>query len=310
MTYIFFGCCFFYILPYFATKGFLKCGLVFFFSVLRFGAKFALPTNTRVHFFGMKIMSFLETKKKKKMGWWFVVFVVLFLLVFAATKIRYDFTFVQSKRERFIRYPPSCEETIVKKFMDGKLIISVIGVYASGKSFLSKSLSKSLQMCRVDLDEINHLPNWKVRSSESFCIEVQRLLSHEAHGRCGGVIIDGNYSKALRIVWPNSHLILWLDYEACVNWIRLIRRSIVRLCKKEKICGGNVESMDRLVSWNDDSLFYRLWSRHSKNRKKYKRRLFEDEFQAENAMVLRFCSPADLNEWKTKFISTLQNCEG
>lgn len=79
---------------------------------------------------------------------------------------------------------------------DGKGIyrIHVIGNSGTGKSTLSRQLSKLLNIPYVPLDEVFWNPNWSAPSNEEFQSRVDVLLDQH---RDTGWVIDGNYSRRM-----------------------------------------------------------------------------------------------------------------
>ena len=84
--------------------------------------------------------------------------------------------------------------------------ISIVGGSGSGKSTLCDILSEKFSLPAVHLDSINFKPNWiEIDKNERDKIISAKALEDKW-------IIDGNYTKTLKLRFEKADLIIWLDY--------------------------------------------------------------------------------------------------
>ncbi len=102
-----------------------------------------------------------------------------------------------------------------------------------GKTTLSKQLAELLKISHIELDSIQHGPNWVQCEKEEFVrqacqrmglISQQSSSSPTTQERVVEWVVDGNYNAVRDIVWDNASLIIWLDYELSVIFPRLFYR--------------------------------------------------------------------------------------
>ena len=83
--------------------------------------------------------------------------------------------------------------------------ISIIGGSGTGKTTLSESLSKDLNMPVYHIDGIHHLKNWEIRKKEETDKIIHDIIKKDKW------IIDGTYTKTLEDRVKVSDLIIYLD---------------------------------------------------------------------------------------------------
>ena len=85
--------------------------------------------------------------------------------------------------------------------------LSIVGPSGSGKTTLSKRVATELNMPRLELDSLQHQPNWTALDPEVFR---QRVRSFVDQPRW---VTDGNYTaiKALDVIWARADHVIWLD---------------------------------------------------------------------------------------------------
>ena len=91
------------------------------------------------------------------------------------------------------------------------------------------------------MDELHWKSDWVESTSEEFFLKkLKKKLSSE------NWILDGNYYKAQDIKWEKINQVIFLDLPFWLVLFRVIRRSISRVIKREKLWHGNKESLIRL----------------------------------------------------------------
>jgi len=118
--------------------------------------------------------------------------------------------------------------------------INVVGTSGSGKSTFSKKLSRKINHSYIEMDELHWKSNWVESTNKDFFEKLKKKLSSE------NWILDGNYFKAQDIKWEKINQVIFLDLPLWLVLFRVIRRSISRAIKREKLWHGNKESLLRL----------------------------------------------------------------
>jgi adenylate kinase family enzyme len=165
--------------------------------------------------------------------------------------------------------------------------VNVKGISGSGKTTFGRQLAERLGVPYVELDALNHLPNWTETSAE----ELSRLVAEFMAGATDGWVIDGNYeSKLGRLVLDSADRIVWLDPPLHLVLRRLWRRTVSRIRDDVELWSGNRESWrGAFFGWN--SLFawtLRSWVRH--------RRRWPRAFEGD-PRVVRLRSPEEIRRW-------------
>lgn len=122
--------------------------------------------------------------------------------------------------------------------------IQVIGGSCSGKSTLAGRLAEQLGVPHVELDALNHLPNWRESTPEELRRKVETTLAP-----LDGWIVDGDYRRKIgMLVLDRADTVLWLDLPLAVSLRRLWHRSTSRMRAGTELWGtGNRESWRNLL---------------------------------------------------------------
>jgi adenylate kinase family enzyme len=165
--------------------------------------------------------------------------------------------------------------------------VNVKGISGSGKSTFARELAERLGVPYLEIDAINHGPNW----TEAKPAELQARVREFMASAPDGWVIDGNYeSKLGGLVLAAAERIVWLDPPLRVALRRLWRRTLQRIRGDLELWGGNCESW-RGAFWGRESLFawtLRSWVRH--------RRQWPQKF-AGDARIVRLRSDEEARRW-------------
>jgi adenylate kinase family enzyme len=121
-----------------------------------------------------------------------------------------------------------------------------------GKTTVGRAIAERLGLPFVELDALHHGPGWTEASAEELQAKVRPIVESHAW------VVDGNYRGKLGdLVLERAELVVWLDLPMRVWLPRLLRRTFVRVLKREPLWAGNRESLrgafvgrDALIPWS------------------------------------------------------------
>lgn len=143
----------------------------------------------------------------------------------------------------------------------------MVGTSGSGKSTFARRLAAARGLTYVELDALNHLPNWEQRSAEGMTADVVAILD----AATDGWVVDGTYrSKLGTTVLDRADTVVWLDLPRSVVMLAVARRTIRRLVRREVLWNGNRERLRNVLSVKpEESILVWAWTTHAPNREKY-----------------------------------------
>jgi adenylate kinase family enzyme len=123
--------------------------------------------------------------------------------------------------------------------------IVVLGVSGAGKSTLARELARLVDAPHVELDAIQHGPDWTTPPPE----EIRARLAAATDGPAW--VVDGNLASVTAdVLWHRADLIVWLDLPLWVALPRLARRTTGRIVRRTALWNGNRERPGFLVGRN------------------------------------------------------------
>ena len=160
--------------------------------------------------------------------------------------------------------------------------INVVGTSGNGKSTVARELAGRLAVPYVELDALNHGPNWTEASDE----DLIRAVAAATQGDTW--VVDGNYrSRVGDLVLDRADTIVWLDQPLPLVLWRLWLRTVRRIRRREELWNGNRESW-RGAFAGRDSLFAWAIRSHVRDR----RQLAGELARFPELRVVRLRSPA------------------
>ena len=143
----------------------------------------------------------------------------------------------------------------------------VASASGNGKTTLGRTLAERLRVPFVELDALNHGPNWTEATPEELRAKVEPLVAQDAW------VIDGGYiGKLGHLVLERADTVVWLDLPIRVWLPRLWRRTRRRIRGDEKLWNDNKESW-RTALVGRESLFVFALRMHFRRRRIYPARL-------------------------------------
>src|SRR5262245_42754318 len=113
------------------------------------------------------------------------------------------------------------------------------GASGGGKTTLARAIAARTGLPYVELDALQHGPNWTEATAEELRARVEAALDDAR-----GWVVDGNYdSKLGRRLVDRAEVIVWLDLPLATKLIRLVKRSALRYLTREPLWNGNRETL-------------------------------------------------------------------
>ena len=164
----------------------------------------------------------------------------------------------------------------------------MVGTTGSGKTTLAAELARRLGLAHVELDALFWDPGWTQAPRDVFRQRVSDAVARD------GWVADGNYGAVRDIIWGLADTVVWLDYPLWVNMVRLVRRTVPRVLRRQELWNGNRERFkDQFLS--RDSLFLYAARTHADKRRQYPVLFSSPEYR--HLHVIRLRSPRATREW-------------
>ncbi|MEV6303382.1 AAA family ATPase [Actinoplanes sp. NPDC051861] len=162
--------------------------------------------------------------------------------------------------------------------------ILIVGMSGSGKTTAARRVARRLGLPFHEMDVLAIGPGWSIR--DTLVDEVDVIV------RAPGWVFDSwGYPPVRDMMWAAADTVVWLDYPRRVVLPRLLRRSLSRTWRRERLFGGNVE---RWRGWLEPS--HPLWFavRTFQERRKY---LAERTGRSTRLRVVRLRAPREFEAW-------------
>ena len=116
--------------------------------------------------------------------------------------------------------------------------IKIIGCSGSGKSTLARAVHQRLGIPWLELDSIQHQPNWTPLEPERFRDQVRAFMAEHQDW-----VIDGNYPVVSDLITPQCTEVVWVDVPLTKVLWQLGTRSASRLLRRTELWNGNRERL-------------------------------------------------------------------
>ena len=138
----------------------------------------------------------------------------------------------------------------------------VVGTSGAGKTTFARQLAACLDAPHVELDALYWLPEWQKRPVEEFQVLVASATTEPRW------VVDGNYRSVREIILPRATAVVWLNYSRATILCRVIRRTLQRTLRRERLWGGNRESLAKAFFSKESIILWSL-STFVKNQQNY-----------------------------------------
>jgi adenylate kinase family enzyme len=123
----------------------------------------------------------------------------------------------------------------------------------NGKTTVGRALAERLGVPFHELDALHHGPNWTEATAEELRAKVEPIVQTDAW------VIDGAYrGKIGDLVLDAADTVVWLDLPIRVWLPRLLRRTVVRIVRREELWNGNRERLRDALHPHNSVVAYAL----------------------------------------------------
>lgn len=166
--------------------------------------------------------------------------------------------------------------------------ILVGGISAAGKTTLARELARRLDLPYIELDGLFHGPGWRPRPE--FDADVARFAASEEW------ITDSHgYSSVRDLLWSRADTVIWLDYPRRIVMTRVVRRTVLRRWRRERLFNGNVEPPLWTIFTDREHIIRWAWSAHRPRQVDMRRRRDAPEYRHLTFVHLRH--PRETARW-------------
>jgi adenylate kinase family enzyme len=148
-----------------------------------------------------------------------------------------------------------------------KRVAIVATATGSGKTSFGRALARALDVPFVELDAIHWQAGWR----ELDAVELRRRVDPIVAGDAW--VIDGAYRGKLGdLVLEHADTIVWIDLPRRVWLPRLLRRTLLRVVRRDELWNGNRESLRNVLFGRESLVAYALRT-EPRRRHRYPREL-------------------------------------
>ena len=134
--------------------------------------------------------------------------------------------------------------------------VLVAGTSGSGKTTLAARIGVALDAPHVEIDGLYHGPGWVPRTT--FDEDVRVLVARDAW------VTEWQYSGARPVLAGRADLMVWLDLPVATVMRQVVRRTLRRRVRRERLWHGNVEPPLLTILTDDEHIIRWAWSTRHK----------------------------------------------
>jgi adenylate kinase family enzyme len=163
--------------------------------------------------------------------------------------------------------------------------VLVAGGSGSGKTTLAARVGGVLGLPFTEMDSLYHGPNWVPR--ESFVAEAHELAAQPQWAT------EWQYSIVRPTFTARADLMIWLDLPRRIVMTQVVRRTVGRRWRREKLWNDNVEPPLRTIFTDREHIVRWAWNVHPKTRTK----VLEVLEQRPELPIVQLTSRSEVEQW-------------
>ncbi|MDX2704298.1 adenylate kinase [Streptomyces sp. PA03-6a] len=145
--------------------------------------------------------------------------------------------------------------------------VLVAGTSGAGKTTLAARVAAALRVPHVEIDALFHGPGWTRRPS--FEADVHRFSAEP------GWVTEWQYGSVRAHLAARADVLLWLDLPRRRVMRQVIRRTLVRRLRRQRLWNGNVEPPLWTILTDPEHIVRWAWNTHGKTAARVTRLLNE-----------------------------------
>ncbi|MFF3945705.1 adenylate kinase [Streptomyces sp. NPDC001902] len=145
--------------------------------------------------------------------------------------------------------------------------VLVAGTSGAGKTTLAARVAAALQVPHVEIDALFHGPGWTRRPS--FEADVHRFSAGP------GWVTEWQYGSVRAHLAARADVLLWLDLPRRRVMRQVIRRTLVRRLRRQRLWNGNVEPPLWTILTDPEHIVRWAWTTHGKTAARVSQLLYE-----------------------------------
>ena len=163
--------------------------------------------------------------------------------------------------------------------------ILVAGTSGSGKTTLAGRIGGVLKVPHIEIDGLFHGPGWTPRPT--FADDVRRFSAGPAW------VTEWQYPAARELLAERADLLVWLDLPRGLVMRQVVRRTLTRRLRRQRLWNGNVEPPLRTVLTDPEHIVRWAWNTHHRTGQ----RVAELRQHRPGLPVVRLRDRADIRLW-------------
>jgi adenylate kinase family enzyme len=132
--------------------------------------------------------------------------------------------------------------------------VLVAGTSGSGKTTTAARIGAVLEIPHTEIDSLYHGPDWTPRPT--FEADVHHFAAAPAW------VTEWQYSEVRAHLAARAELLVWLDLPRAVVMRQVIRRTLIRRLRREKLWNGNEEGPLWTIFTVEDHIIRWAWRSH------------------------------------------------
>ncbi|QCR19132.1 AAA family ATPase [Agrococcus sp. SGAir0287] len=163
--------------------------------------------------------------------------------------------------------------------------ILVAGVSGTGKTTLARRIADALDLEHVEIDGLHWGAGWTPRPS--FVADVEALVVRDRW------VTEWQYREVRERLAERAQLMVWLDPPVRVSMARVLRRTLRRRLRRERLWNGNVEPPLRTFLTDPDHVVRWAW----RTRRTYRDLPALAAERHPHLVLVRLHSQAEVDRW-------------
>ena len=135
--------------------------------------------------------------------------------------------------------------------------VLVVGITGAGKTTYARAVAARLGLPFAEVDALAFGPGWS--TAPDLVERVDAITSQP-----GWVLDSYGYEAVRDLMWARADTLLWLDLPRRVTFLRALRRSAGRTLRRERVFGGNRETLRGWLSRDHPAWW--SWTQHGPRR--------------------------------------------